>query len=170
MGAGCKATSPPNASSPDQDQGYSSCWGRSSKISYHGALEPTNIWPIGLSAGSSTSVPYGTRTYAPSRAVPSPIDKRPAQCAPHFVILALLAEECQRSRAFRHSELLPLDLAPRQECRASGRTTVRAVADKRHDELVRDLILDGMAGAAPLQHTDSLGLCRTQVRGYTGLG
>jgi len=54
---------------PYEDQGYSSCWGRSSKISYHGALEPTNMWAVGLSVGSSTSVPYGTRTYAPSGAV-----------------------------------------------------------------------------------------------------
>jgi hypothetical protein len=87
---------------------------------------------------------------------PRPIDKRPARPAPHFVIRALLAEERQRSRALRHSELLSLDFAPRQECRSRRRPTVRAVADKRRDELVGHLILDGMAGAAPFQHTDSL--------------
>jgi hypothetical protein len=35
------------------------------------------------------------------------------------------------------------------------------VARVCHEELVRDLILDGTASAAPLQHTDSLGLDRT---------
>jgi hypothetical protein len=43
-------------------QGCSSCWGSSSRISYHGAFEPTNMWAIGLRFGSSTSDPYGTRT------------------------------------------------------------------------------------------------------------
>src|SRR5207244_5055030 len=55
--------------SADQDQGYSSCWGRSSRISCHGAFEPTNMCAVGLSAGSSMSDPYATRTYVPSRAV-----------------------------------------------------------------------------------------------------
>jgi hypothetical protein len=55
--------------SADQDQGYSSCWGRSSRISCHGAFEPTKMCAVGLSAGSSMSDPYATRTYVPSRAV-----------------------------------------------------------------------------------------------------
>jgi len=42
-------------------QGYSSCWGSPSRISYHGAFEPTNMWAIGLRFGSSTRDPYGTR-------------------------------------------------------------------------------------------------------------
>src|SRR5437588_5554888 len=50
-------------------QGYASCRGRSSRMSYQGAFEPTNICAIGLSEGSSTSVPYGIRTYACSGAV-----------------------------------------------------------------------------------------------------
>jgi hypothetical protein len=41
--------------------GYSSCWGRSSRISYHAAFEATNMWAIGLRLGASISDPYGTR-------------------------------------------------------------------------------------------------------------
>jgi hypothetical protein len=47
--------------SADQDQGYSSCWGRSSEISCHEAFEPTNMCAVALSAGSSINEPYGTR-------------------------------------------------------------------------------------------------------------
>src|SRR5436189_4639774 len=65
--------------SPDQDHGYSSCWGRSSRISCHGAFEPTNMCAVGLSAGSSTSDPYGTRRYMPLREVQYKSDRHALQ-------------------------------------------------------------------------------------------
>src|SRR5262249_14360219 len=44
-----------------QDQRSSSYWGRSSRISYHDAFDPTSMCAVGVSAGSSINVPYGTR-------------------------------------------------------------------------------------------------------------
>ena len=51
----------PNGTAQSARHGYRSCCGRSSRISYHGAFEPTNMCAIGLRAGASTSDPYGTR-------------------------------------------------------------------------------------------------------------
>ena len=50
-----------NGTAQSSGHGYSSCCDRSSRISYHGAFEPTNIWAVGLRVGASISDPYGTR-------------------------------------------------------------------------------------------------------------
>jgi len=52
----------------------------------------------------------------------------------------------------RSPSALGLDLAPGQERGASGRAAVRAVAVVRHDELVRHLERNGIAGAPPSRH------------------
>jgi len=73
------------------------------------------------------------------------------------VIRALIADERQRSHALRHSELLSLDLA-------HGKNAEPVVARQFEQWQINatttrpDLILDGMATAAPLQHGDSLRL------------
>ena len=46
---------------PTLTRGSSYC-GRSSRISYHDAFEPTKMCAIGLSVGSSINVPYGIRS------------------------------------------------------------------------------------------------------------
>ena len=51
----------PSTRSEGHDHGDSSYCGRSSRIWYHEAFEPTKMCAVGLSVGSSTSVPYGIR-------------------------------------------------------------------------------------------------------------
>src|SRR5262245_34340859 len=75
-----------------------------------------------------------------------------------------LAVHEQRVRAARDPQLLGLDLAPRQERRACRRTAVRAMAVVRGDEFVRDLVADGLAGAASAEHAETLLASPARVR------
>src|SRR5438128_12645069 len=93
--------------------------------------------------------------------------ERPARSAAHRVVRVGIADHHQRTRTLRHPQLRALDLAPGQECRARRRTAVRAVAVERGDELVRDLVSDGIASAASPQHDNTLEEAHTR-RGSAG--
>ena len=56
-----------------------------------------------------------------------------------------IADHHQRICSFGHLELCARDLAPGQEGRTGRGTAVRAVAVERYDELVRDVVGDGVA-------------------------
>src|SRR5919204_6724102 len=86
----------------------------------------------------------------------SPVEKRPTLPASDRVIRVRIPDHHQRTRTLRHPQLLALDLTPGQECRARRRTAVRAVAVERGHELVRDLVGDGIASAAPPQDDNTL--------------
>jgi len=103
------------------------------------------------------------RTYAPW-APSSSKDKRPATRTPHLVIRALIADERQRSHALRTLNFSRSNLAHGKERRA--RCVFRAWQINATTNSSENLILDGMATAAPLQHGDSLRLLANHQADY----
>ena len=130
--------------------GYPSWRGRSSRISCHDAFEPTKICAVGLSAGSSTNVPYGTPDVR--AATNRPVQERQAVRAGEGLPRVGISDGQHRVRGGDQPDLVALYLAPGQERRPAHRAAVRAVAVERGDELICDLVRDGPAGTASPQH------------------
>jgi hypothetical protein len=100
---------------------------------------------------------FGMVSVVEDQKLSSPLDvDDDSLTAPHPGIVRPSVDEPGSVPISLTSQLLGFNLAPRQEGRACERAAVRAVAVVRDDELVRDLIADGSARAAPPQHVETL--------------